>query len=374
MRKIVIINQTSGYLMADIANSFGGSNAYDEIVLVSGKAIKNRVGSKIKFEKIASYNRRTLKTRLFSWVAGFFQIAFKVLFKYRKSELFIVSNPPLVSFLTYLRKKNYSVLIYDIYPDALVSGGFVSEKSIIYKWWVKANIRFYKNAFAVYTISKGMSDSLSKYSDKVTIVPIWYDSDLHYVEKSQNSFIVENGIQNKYVILYSGNIGKGHNVRLLVEAAKYLKEERDIVFVIIGDGWEKKAIEEYVKENSLDNVLLLPYQPYNRLSLSLSSADLAYVSIEDKAATLCVPSKTFNFLKLGIPLLCVANTHSELAEMVDKYKIGAVFGREDVGEICSYILYLKNNPKAIKALKSNILRAKEEFSPKNANRFVNRFN
>lgn len=356
--------------MADIADSFYQSGKYDEIVLVSGKSISPRTGSTIRYEKIISYNRKNLQTRLYSWIIGYFQILFLVLLRFRNSELLIVSNPPLLSFLTYFRKRNYSVLIYDIYPDALVSEGFMSDKNIIYKCWAKANTRFFKNASRVYTVSEGMATRLSKYGGNIKVVPIWYNSDLKYISKKENKFIKNYNLEDKFIVLYSGNIGKGHNIKLLVQVAESIKDNNDIMFVIIGDGWEKHLIEEYIREHSLTNVLILPYQPYDQLSMSLSSADLAYISVDDKAATLCVPSKTFNFLKLGIPLLCIANENSELTKLIDKYKIGSAFKKDDITGIRTYILHLKNNPEKVSYIKSNIVKSKEDFSPKNAKEFI----
>lgn len=356
--------------MADIADSFYQSGKYDEIVLISGKPISTRAGSVIKYEKVSPYNRKNIRTRLYSWVVGYFQILFKILFKFRHSELFIVSNPPLLSFLTYFRKKNYSVLIYDIYPDALASEGFISDKNILYKCWTKANKCFFKNASYVYTISEGMANRLSKYGNNIKVIPIWYNSDLNYINKNENQFIIKHHLKNKFIVLYSGNIGKGHNIKLLVQVAERLKDNKDIMFVIIGEGWEKKQIEEYVREHTLTNILILPYQPYDQLSMSLSSADLAYISVEDKAATLCVPSKTFNFLKLGVPLLCIASENSELTNLVDKYKIGAVFKKDEIDGIKSYILHLKSNPEEVANIKTNVLRASKDFSPQNAKQFI----
>ena len=76
--------------------------------------------------------------------------------------------------------------------------------------------------------------------------------------------------------MYSGNIGKGHNVKLLVSIAERMKEDDDVRFVIIGDGWEKKMIQDSIIEKSLKNVLLLPFQPFDKLAYSLSAADIQH--------------------------------------------------------------------------------------------------
>lgn len=375
MKSILIVNQSSGYLMVDIANAFVNSGKYDRIVLMVGNPETLRgLDKNVCVEKICKYNRKSLRRRFFSWVYGTIQVLFRVLFKYRSYELFLVSNPPTISFITLFCKNLYSTLIYDVYPDGIVSGGFVTRRNLLFRIWAKVTKKFYQNAQYIYTITEGMADRISQYCDRerIEIIPVWYSADLNPIDKVKNTFILEHGLQDKFIIMYSGNIGKGHNVKLLVSIAERMKEDDDVRFVIIGDGWEKKMIQDSIIEKSLKNVLLLPFQPFDKLAYSLSAADIAYISVEGRASTVCVPSKTFNFIKLSKPLLCVAKTNSELAKLIQTYKNGRVFDPSDLDGIISFIKNLKDSVELREQYKVNVSVAKNVFSPNNAYQFIKR--
>lgn len=139
-KKIVFINQSSGYLMIDILNAF--SFEYDEVVLVVGslKVMERNLNHNIRIKKIIPYNRNTSITRILTWIISTVQIYFLLLFRFRKYEVIFSTNPPL-SYLTSIFLRNpFSIIIYDTYPDALKNIG-INEGNIIYKLWKKLNRR-----------------------------------------------------------------------------------------------------------------------------------------------------------------------------------------------------------------------------------------
>lgn len=151
LKRIAIINQDSGYLMIDIANEYH-KKGY-ETTLVAGRIVQRDVvlNKGIKVWKILRYNRSSTIKRLLSWIGGTIQILFLIWFKFRNMHLLIVSNPPLAPLLSLLANNRYSLLIFDVYPDALADYGFVKRDSMIVKMWTKANKKAYKHAFRVYT-------------------------------------------------------------------------------------------------------------------------------------------------------------------------------------------------------------------------------
>jgi hypothetical protein len=95
MKRVVLVNQSTGYLMIDIANAY--AEVYDEVVLLAGsiKVTERELSDKVKVKKIIAYNRSSSIKRLFTWVWGTIQIFNKLLFKYRKQEVVYVTNPPM---------------------------------------------------------------------------------------------------------------------------------------------------------------------------------------------------------------------------------------------------------------------------------------
>jgi glycosyltransferase involved in cell wall biosynthesis len=369
-KEIVYINQNAGYLMIDIINA--KDNNYKKSI-ITGKIIprNKQLAPEVTINKIITYDRSSSIKRIFTWTWGFLQILFLVKFKYKKAELFIVTNPPFASFLPLFCKNKFSILVYDIYPDAFVQYGILNRKSKFIKYWENANKKIYARAQHIYTLSNGMKNLLSNYVDetKISVVPIWTDNTfLKPIPKHENEFILKNNLQNKFVVMYSGNLGFSHDVEIIPEIAKIIAIP-EIEFLIIGDGDKKSLIEKKIKDYQLTNCKLLPWQETQMLPFSLAAADLSIVTLGKEASLLSVPSKTFNIMSVGTPLLCIASQKSELAQLVNTNKVGKIFDANQKNEIKNFILELFNNKNNLQEYKNNSLLTSKLFGPENANKF-----
>ena len=374
MKKLLCVNQSSGYLMVDIVNAFAESGKYEKVVLAAGeiKTMGVTLSPDVDVLNIAKYNRISTIKRTLSWIKATLQVLFLVWSRFRDYELFLVSNPPTISFITLFCRNKYSTLIYDVYPDGLVAGGFVKRNSVIVKLWLKANKCFYKKATDIYTITDGMAHVISQYVDlsKIKVVPLWPSSGINKrIEKEHNLFISTNNLENKFIVMYSGNIGLGHNVDLLIDIADQLKSEKDIVFAIIGEGWAKDKLVKLKNERSLNNVVFFDMQPIELLNHSLSAADIAYVSIEEVAAKMCIPSKTYNLIKLNVPILSTAGKSSELNKIISKHSIGGCFEKDETDKIVSFIKEMKINSDLYNNTKANLIKYAGEIE-NNASTFT----
>jgi len=376
--RIVFVNQSVGYLMIDIINAFAESGYYTQIALIAGniKGIE-RIDKKVTVSRMKLYKRNTLIRRIFSWTVGTVQSLIIILWKYRRFHMFLTSNPPTISFITLLCRNRYSALIYDVYPEGLVWSGFISENSVINKVWSKFNNRFYRKAQHVFTITDGMAEGIKAYnpSINVKVIPIWHD-ELKGVpeDKKCNHFITLHGLHDKFIVMYSGNMGKGHDIEKLVYVANDLKDEKDIVFIFIGEGWKKTIIQDLIRNLNLTNCMVLPYQTEDMFPHSLSAADVNVVSAPVGTDHICVPSKTYNLISLGIPILGIAEKNSELYQLIENNDIGACFSREYTNKIALFILSLKNNRDEIMRYKKNTVSASAHYSSDNAYMFVNSLN
>lgn len=369
----VLINQTTGYLFADVVNAMAKRN--DVVLICSDKADKYvTIDGAVKKERIIAYDKSSTLKRVWTWSIGTFQIWWKVITKYSKAELLIVSNPPFANLLALvLPNKVISHLVYDIYPEVLISGHILSEGNFITHLWRKANKRIYNKAQHIYTIGNGMAECLSQYmqKEKIEIVNCWPNEiNVQRVEKTKNQFVKEQKIEGKFVVLYSGNMGNTHRMEVLVSVAERLKEYNDIIFFLIGEGGKKKQIEQKIKESGVANVKLLSYQPTEMLSHSLSSADLGVITLDVTASNLSVPSKTFNLMQVGVALLVLGSEDCELGRMMMKYNMGRIFNPDNVNEIAEFVLEMKNNPEQLDEYKKNALNAISDYSVKNAEKFL----
>lgn len=372
MKKVVLINQSTGYLMIDVANAY--ASEYDEVVLLAGsiKRMERELDKSVSVKKIIAYNRNSTFKRIFTWLWSSFQIFFLMLFKYRKYEVVYFTNPPIAYLSSLLLKNRFSIVVYDIYPDALKNIG-IKENNYIYKLWSRWNKTLFDKAEKIITLSDSMASQLSIYvnPEKINVIANWSGSDkIKPFEKSENIFIERNRLQEKFVVMYSGNIGYTHSVEAIIDVAIKLQNHSNIHFMIIGEGMKKEELKSIADENELLNCTFLTWQPYDLLPHSLSAADLAVISLNDATALLSVPSKTYNFLAAGAPLLCIAPQNSELASLIEKYENGACFDRSDIADIEEFIIKLSKDKGEQKRLSDNSIAASSNFSFKNAQLYL----
>jgi len=372
MKKVVLVNQSTGYLMIDIVNAY--AEEYDEVVLLAGsiKVTERQLNEKVKVKKIVAYNRNSSIKRLLTWGWGSLQIFNRLLFKYRKYEVVYVTNPPMAYLSSLLLKNPFSIIVYDTYPDALSNIG-IKKTNWIYKKWTKWNEKLFAKAKKIVTLSDGMADRLSNYVDrsKITVVPNWASKEsFKPIDKKENPFVKEHGLEDKFIVLYSGNMGFTHNVGTLVEVANRLKENKQVHFMLVGDGKKKPELQQMVKVYGLNNCTFLDWQPADKLQYSLASADLGVITLNDETALVSVPSKTYNLLAVGAPLLCIAPKESEIANMVAQNGNGACFLPEQNEGIAEFIEGLASDEVKRKEMVANSLNASKKYTYANAKLYV----
>lgn len=344
---IVFINQSSGYLMIDIINAH--ADYYDELVLLTGFFNPRGVelNPKVKVIYLKAYERSNNFIKFYSWIIFHFQVLFYVFYKYKKSKLYFVSNPPINVFFLKIIKREYAYLIYDLYPQALVKNNIIRDSSLLYKYWIYLNKRMYDNAKYVFTLNQDMKNALNYIdtSSKIIITPIWTNSSFFKtIPLSENIFLKNNNLNGKFIVSYSGNLGKTHPVEKLILIAEFCKKITDLQFLIIGDGEKKASLLKLQKEKQLPNLQILDFQPTNLFPHVLAAIHVGVVTLEVKSSDLSIPSKTFDLMSASKPILSFSRKDSGLAKVISQNKIGQNFDENiSVEDISSFILDLKNN-------------------------------
>ena len=217
-----------------------------------------------------------------------------------------------------------------------------------------------------------MADLLKAYTDREVLVrPIWsIFQENNKTEKNKNIFITEHGLQNKFIVQYSGNIGVTHNVETLIEIAEVLKDNSEILFQIIGRGPRKSKLEKLVKEKNLPNCVFLPFQTDDMFPYSLSAADVGVVILDETTSKGSVPSKSYNLMSYGIPSLYIASKDSQLYEYTKKYEHGACFSKNELKVVTEFLKNLSTNSLFYNEISSNAIKAAKNFKRENADKFI----
>lgn len=181
---------------------------------------------------------------------------------------------------------------------------------------------------------------------KLCTVPNW--APLHDLPclPRDNAWRREHGLSGKTVVLYAGTLARKHNPALLVDAAAHLKAtgRDDAVIVVVSEGPGAAFIAQEKQIRALDNLLLLPFQPFQRLAEMLSAADVLVAVIEAEAGRFSVPSKVLSYLCAGRPLLCVMPNANLAARTVCEAGAGIVLDPADAVRFPAMLTALLNDP------------------------------
>ncbi len=299
-------------------------------------------------------NKDILPLRLINLITITISIFIYALFKINKNDLvLIVTNPPTLPFVIAvackIRKGKCLLLVHDVYPEAAVVAGKLSANSPLANLLVRLTSLLYRGMEYIFVIGRDMQEKvagrLAKDKDRVIIATNWADLDLVVPDARRlNNLLKELGLTDKFVVQYAGNIGYLNDIESIVRAALLLKEQKDIHFLFIGSGVKKCQIELAVKENGISNVTILNHRPRNEQSTFLNACDIALISLVNGMKGVSVPSRTYNTLAVGKPIIGIVEDRSELALVIEEERVGWVVPPGMPKKLASVILEAKSQP------------------------------
>lgn len=374
-KRVLLVNQSTGYLMVDIVNAYVASGLYDKVELFAGEIhIRPSVpDSSVHVIKTVRYDKSHIIKRLLTWAAAVVHLLFVVWRRGKNCHLVLVSNPPLTVFIPLFTRKKFSFVVYDLYPDSLFSQGFIKKESVIGRWWTRQNKKVFAKAECVFTLSEDMKKAVAQYvaEDKIKIVYNWaHNEHMKPIAKGENPFLADLDLQDKFIVLYSGNMGMTHDIDIMVDVANRIKDNDKIHFLFIGEGAKKAIIERKITEYKLSNCTILPFQPLEVLPYSMGAADVAVVTTDAKQSGLSVPSKTYTYLATGAALLCLAEEDTELGKLVKEHHVGRCYSSTQIDDIATFILSLEKDKTLLADYKTNARGTSLLYTPENAKQYV----
>lgn len=270
----------------------------------------------------------------------------------RGDVLLFTTAPPFLPILGYLANlcfgTPYVCLLYDLYPDIAVELKVVSNHHWLIQLWNFINIRIWQRAKRIIVLSPSMKQRVvakcPEVAHKIAVIHNWADPKwIVPIAKQNNWFAQEFNLVDTFTVLYSGNMGRCHDMETILKAAQLLKDE-PIKFVFIGNGAKRQAFIEQVSDLGLSNCQFLPYQNKQNLPYSLTACDLSLVSISPDMEGLVVPSKLYAALATSRPVAVICEKHSYLRQLVIDAKCGAAFNNGDGVGLAKFIHFLAASP------------------------------
>lgn len=293
--------------------------------------------------------------------------------------IYLQSNPtiyfPMILIKLFMKKIPIVYSIYDVFPGHAFDIGVIRNKMLynIFKWMQKP---CYKWASAIAVLSDDMKDMIVKEgarADDVYVVPAWFDvRTAREVPVEENRFIKKYDIdKSKFIVQYAGSIGYVFNYKTIIELAKRLKDDKDIVLQMIGDGPAKEQFMAEAKENGLDNIQFFPLQPIPIVPDVYSTGDVCIIPLKKGVIGNGTPSKAPILMACKRIIVNAVEIWSKYAKMYGEYDMGYAVDVYDYDGMAEAIRKIKANPEDTQRKIENAYKyGQEHFSSTRSTRIL----
>ncbi|MDR3734047.1 MAG: glycosyltransferase family 4 protein [Acidobacteriaceae bacterium] len=330
-------------------------------------AVETRAGVAIYRTWNTKFDKNNLVLRLLKVLTFCLSTCIIGLRRVRRGDVIVcVTTPPFLPLVAWLisavRKSRYIVLVYDVYPAIFAATGVVRPDSPPYRATQRLYNFIYKRAQGIIAIGQDMAERISAdcpgLTNKFELIRNW--ADVESIKPSaftSNQLVRQLGLADKFIVQYSGNIGRTHGTEIVVDAAERLRGDPEIHFLIIGTGAKRRWLEAEVKKRTLDNITFVDYQPRENLADTLCACHVALVTMAAGMLGLSVPSRTYNIMAAGRPIIAVTESNSEIGAMISTQRIGWVVKPGCADQLADAIRTARRSPEVLADMSSRASKA-----------------
>ncbi len=256
-------------------------------------------------------------------------------FTRRPDAVVAATDPPVVGLVGLavgrLRRAPLVYLLWDIHPEATLAAGIMRD-GLVTRATAWANRLVLERAAAVVVPTAAMGRTaveLGAPEDRVSVIPHWEDTDVVRPEPKDNAFSRRFALVDRFVLMYSGNLGLTQGLDRYVDLAAHLADLSDFTLVFVGDGAAKPFVERRAQSLRLESVRFLPYQPRDDMRLSLAAADVLIAPSLAGLSRYMLPSKVYTFMASGRPFIAAIDPACDLADTIRDIGCGRVVHPDD---------------------------------------------
>ena len=275
-------------------------------------------------------------------------------------RILVVTNPAflllIMPFIAWWKKITYTVLVHDIFPENLVAIKKISSLSPVYKCLKFFFDRAYSKSECCISIGRDMSEVLCNklhMGSNIQLIPIWSQNEEIFPRDKRETSLCKNLLlEDKFVFQFAGNLGHAQGIDNLLEAIDMIDNE-NIHFLFIGGGAKTSEISSFIKTKCHKNISLVGFQDRSQQDDFLNSCDVGIVTLNDGMFGLGVPSKSYNIMAAGKPILYIGDTNSEIALCIKEYTMGWVVEPNNPYALKNMMEYIYKNRNNLDSIRNN---------------------
>jgi glycosyltransferase involved in cell wall biosynthesis len=353
------------YFMSKLAEGLGRYNSvnvlcgYPVYTARGATVLKLEIRNGVNVERCDAtrFDKNIIVLRLFNLLTISISIFFKALLRIRKQDIvLVVTTPPLLPFLVslacHLRRAKCILRIDDVYPETLIATGLLRQRNMVARVFFFMNKILYRSFDRIVVLGRDMDqlvkNKLGRSDKHVTIIPNWADVDLvKPASKANNALLRELGLTDKFIIQCAGNMGRAQGIENLFKAVEILKNKKNIHFLFIGSGAKRNWMDREICNKELHNVTILDQRPRSDQGNFLNACDIALVSLLPGMTGAGVPSRLYNIMAAGKPLIAVMGYGAELEFVVNEEEVGWFVPADQPDKLVEVILDARSSPERL---------------------------
>ena len=299
--------------------------------------------------RVPEFRKNFAPSRIVNIVSYFFSAVAATFRVERQDYVFTISQPPVLGGLLgvigkHLKKAKLIYNIQDFNPEQVKAVEFTGNKLILNAMMLMDK-HSCKAADKVIVVGRDMVDTLRNRFGKKMVpyayINNWINEKEIYPLPEGNAgvqkFRKRYGLENRFVMMYSGNIGLYYDLPNLLKLIAQFQQEKEVVFAFIGEGSVLEELKEYQQKHQLENVVFIPYQEKKDLIYSLNAGDVHFVMNAKGIKGVSVPSKLYGVMAAGKPVLGILEEGAEARLIVEEAQCGRVVSPEDYEAIRNLI-------------------------------------
>jgi colanic acid biosynthesis glycosyl transferase WcaI len=306
-----------------------------EVTVIAGAseglpARQVRNGVEIVRVRSTSFDRARLSRRATNYVTYVLGLVWKAMVVRRPDLVVSMTDPPFIGAIARIVAARFRrpmlVIAQDVFPEIAVKLGRLRNPIVVrlLRILVDSSLRAADRVVVIGETMKRRLEEKGVRSERIRVIPNWCDSSAVVPMPRDNDWAREHRLRRRFVVMHSGNVGHAQDLDTLIRACTFLRDLDDLAVRIIGGGARRHELTRLAHLLEADKVRFMPWQPYDRRSQSLSSADVHVVGLARGLAGYVVPSRLYGILAAGRPVIAAAEPDSETAQLVASVGCGTV--------------------------------------------------